>query len=150
MRTLMLCCSLCWLSGCAGGIEKHIEWGYAEPDQHPRLEAVGYALISVQPGANREAKMLNAIKVSKLEAYRELAEQLNGQYIDGQSSVGELALNDDRLRAEVSGLVRGARILRSYAVGDTYVTEMALETADVQSLYLISAPVKRIQDVQYY
>ena len=150
MRSLMLLCCGWWLSSCAGGIDKHIEWGYAEPDQYPRLDAVGYALISVQPGANREAKMLNAIKVSKLEAYRELAEQLNGQQIDGQSSVGELAINDDRLRAEVSGLVRGARILRSYAVGDTYVTEMALDTADVQRLYLISAPVRRIQDVQYY
>lgn len=150
MRVVMFCCCLWWLSGCAGGIEKHIEWGYAEPDQHPRLEAVGYALISAQPGDNREAKMLNAIKVSKLEAYRELAEQLNGQYIDGQSSVGELALNDDRMRAEVSGVVRGAKVLRAYAVGDTYVTEMALDTADVQRLYLISAPVRRIQDVQYY
>lgn len=151
MRHLLLCAALLVALGLAGcTIDKHVEWGAVAPDQHPQLEAVGYAVISVQPGGNPEAKLLNAIKVSKLEAYRELAEQLNGQRIDGQSSVGELALNDDRLRAEVSGLVRGARVLRSYAVGDTYVTEMALDTADVQRLYMISAPVRRIEGVRYY
>lgn len=150
MRALLWLPLLTVLGGCAGGIEKHVEWEYVQPDQHPKLEAIGYASISAQPGATNDAKMLNAIKVSKLEAYRELAEQLNGQLIEGRSSVGELALNDDRLQAEVSGVVRGAKVVRAYAVGDTYVTEMSLDTADVQRLYMLTAPVRRIHDVQYY
>ncbi|MBQ1784914.1 MAG: LPP20 family lipoprotein [Gammaproteobacteria bacterium] len=138
------------LGSCSSIIDRHVEWEYVGPDKYPTLEAVGYASISAQPGGNGEARVLNAIKVSKLEAYRELAEQLNGQQIDGQQTVGELALRDDRLRAEVSGLVRGAKVVRSYAVGDTYVTEMALDTSDMQRLYLITAPVRRIKDVTYY
>lgn len=46
--------------------------------------------------------------------------------------------------------MRGAKVVRSYAVGDTYVTEMALDTADMQRLYLLTAPVRRIKDVTYY
>ena len=138
------------LGGCSSLYNTYLEWEYLNPDEYPVLEAVGYASISAQPGASKDARMLNAIKVSKLEAYRELAEQLNGQVVEGSASVGELAMTNDRLRAEVNGLVRGARIVRSYAVGDTYVTEMTLDTADLQRIYTLTAPVRRVRDVQYY
>ncbi|MBD1390480.1 LPP20 family lipoprotein [Neiella sp. HB171785] len=130
--------------------EKEVEYEYVEPDVYPVLSAVGYAPISVQQGADYNAKSLRAMKASKLEAYRELAEQVYGQRLQGKATVADMVVVDDGIKSKVDGLIRGARVVRSYPVGDNYATEMEL---DMERVYQITRSVnkpRRIKDVHYY
>ncbi|MBW8190515.1 LPP20 family lipoprotein [Neiella marina] len=141
------------LSACSSldsAYEKEVEYEYLEPESYPVLSAVGYAPISAQLGNDYNAKSLRAMKASKLEAYRELAEQVYGQRLQGKSTVADMVVVDDNLRTKVDGLIRGARVIRSYPVGDNYATEMEL---DMERIYLITSSVNKprvIKDVHYY
>ena len=50
-----------------------------QPNAFPILRATGYAIISKQPGPSQDEKTLQAMRASKLDAYRELSEQVYGQ-----------------------------------------------------------------------
>ncbi|WP_371192654.1 LPP20 family lipoprotein [Glaciecola sp. SC05] len=139
------------LSGCQSIFSKHVEWETIEPEQYPVLNAVGYAPIEAQLGFNASNKRLQAMKASKLDAYRELAEQVYGQKVDGNQALANLVLTDNQLKASVEGVIRGARVVKSYPVGDdTYATELELDMALVYDLYLSTAKPRRIRDVTYY
>ena len=58
----------------------------------------GYAVISVQNHANPEQRRLLAIRSSKLDAYRALAEQVFGQYLDADTTIAEMMIEDDRFK----------------------------------------------------
>lgn len=91
------------------------------------FNSVGYAPIDIQSGDSFDAKILNAIKASKLEAYKEMAEQVYGVLLTAENTVEGAYLGDDRIKAQVKGLVKGARVLRSYHEGDVYITELELD-----------------------
>ena len=139
------------LTGCGLFVDKHVEWETVEPDTYPVLTAVGYAPITSQQGDSETVKTLMAIKASKLEAYRELAEQVYGQRIEGKQSLSSLVVNNETLRASVEGVIRGARVVKSYPVGeDTYATELELDMHRVYDIYLTTAKPRRIKDIKYY
>ncbi|MBT0584974.1 LPP20 family lipoprotein [Alteromonas oceanisediminis] len=147
--------AITWLTllcaGCTSVFDKHVEWETIKPEQFPTLSAVGYAPINAQKGDSETTRMLLAIKASKLEAYRELAEQVYGQRIDGKQSLQQLVLADTQLKSSVEGVIRGARVVKSYAVGeDMYATEMTLDFQDVYDIYLSTARPKKVKDVSYY
>lgn len=131
-------------------LDKHVTWEYEEPDNYPVLRAVGYAPITSQPGESREIKNIMAMRASKLDAYRELAEQVYGHQIKGKSDVSNLIATDDRLKARVQGVIRGARIVKTYPVGDTYATELELDMKLVYDLYRIDSRSRNIKKVNYY
>ena len=62
------------VAGCSPLYNRHVEYADVKPEAFPLVRAVGYAPISAQLGANTEHKMLQAMKASKLDAYRELTE----------------------------------------------------------------------------
>lgn len=138
------------LSGC-GIIDKHVEWETVEPETYPVLKAVGYAPISSQKGESDSMKLIMAMKASKLDAYRELTEQVYGQKIEGSQSVSRLVVDSETLRASVEGVIRGAEVVKTYPVGeDTYVTELSLDMQQVYDIYLSTAKPRRVKDVKYY
>ena len=138
------------LSGC-GIIDKHVEWETVEPETYPVLKAVGYAPISSQNGESDSMKLIMAMKASKLDAYRELTEQVYGQKIEGSQSVSGLIVDSETLRASVEGVIRGAEVVKTYPVGDdTYVTELSLNMQQVYDIYLSTAKPRRVKDVKYY
>ena len=138
------------LSGC-GIIDKHVEWETVEPETYPVLKAVGYAPISSQNGESDSMKLIMAMKASKLDAYRELTEQVYGQKIEGSQSVSGLIVDSETLRASVEGVIRGAEVIKTYPVGDdTYVTELSLDMQQVYDIYLSTAKPRRVKDVKYY
>ena len=138
------------LSGC-GIIDKHVEWETVEPETYPVLKAVGYAPISSQNGESDSMKLIMAMKASKLDAYRELTEQVYGQKIEGNQSLSHLIIDSETLRASVEGVIRGAEVVKAYPVGeDTYVTELALDMQQVYDIYLSTAKPRRVKDVKYY
>ena len=138
-------------AGGCGIVDKHVEWETVEPDSYPVLKAVGYAPISSQQGDNDSVKLIMAMKASKLDAYRELTEQVYGKKIEGNQSLSHLVIDSETLRASVEGVIRGAEVVKAYPVGeDTYVTELALDMQQVYDIYLSTAKPRRVKDVKYY
>lgn len=128
-----------------------MEWEYVQPENQPVLKAIGYAPISAQNGHTETIKMLMAIKASKLDAYKELAEQVYGQRIDTEQSLANMLLANSDLKASVEGVIRGAEVVKSYPVGeDVYATELSLDFQKVYDIYLATARPKRIKGVRYY
>ncbi|MEP7702920.1 LPP20 family lipoprotein [Paraglaciecola sp. 25GB23A] len=152
-NTLKITCLVFTLAttSCSSLFTKQVEWETIEPSEYPVIKAVGYAPISAQKGQNEAGKMLMALKASKLDAYRELAEQVFGQKIDGEQSLQNLVMDDARLNSSVQGVIRGAKVTKSYAVGnDTYATELELDFKLVHDLYLSTAKPQRVKKVRYY
>ena len=122
--------SVCWISGsmllagCSNVLNSHIEYETVQPDSYPVLYATGYAPIEQQAGEDIEAKIINAMTASKAQAYKELAAQLHGLGIQGSQQIGAMVVQDTALQTQILGLVRGAKIQKSYQQGNnTYVTE---------------------------
>lgn len=150
-KFVILGLSLGALSACSSLFDKQVEWELVEPDNYPVISAVGYAPISAQRGDDASSRMLMALKASKLDAYRELTEQVYGQKVDGDQSLANLIITDTSLRSSVEGVIRGARVVKSYPVGDdTYATELELDFKHVHDIYLSTAKPKRIKQVRYY
>ena len=110
----------------------------AQIDPQPRLvTATGYAPISLQPGQTRDQKVLMAMRASKLRAYQELAAIVHGQHLFGTSQVREMVVQNDQFNTAVAGVIRGARVVKSYPVqNDTYATILELDIRDVQRAYI--------------
>ena len=138
------------LTGCSSVYDKHVQWQPVKPESFPVLHAIGQAPISLQKSKHETQRMLMAINASKIAAYAELAEQVYGQHIKGQTTVADLLLEDQSLVAKVQGIVRGARVVKSYPVGDTYTTELSLDFAEVYQLTQATSRRKEIKDVKYY
>jgi hypothetical protein len=104
------------------------------------ITATGYAVIELQLSDLPEQRRLLAIRASKLDAYRALAEQVYGQMIDSETSVRDLVVSSDAFRARVQGVIYGAELESITPVGaDTYEVTLSLRRSvvnDLRRLYL--------------
>ena len=107
-------------------------------------------LLATQPAKEQSQRVLMAMQASKIVAYRELAEQVYGQKITANSSVSDWMLTDDNVKASVSGVIRGARVIKSYPAGDHYVTELELDFSRVWALYQQQSRPQRVKEVTYF
>ncbi|WP_372436268.1 flagellar assembly lipoprotein FlgP [Vibrio metschnikovii] len=98
------------------------------------LTAVGYASISEQRGRDDEEKQVRAMRASKIDAYRELAEQVYGMRVSGRADLHDQRLGTELTSGAVDGVIRGAEVVRSYKVGDSYVTELRLDIRKMDRL----------------
>ncbi|MCR4555011.1 MAG: LPP20 family lipoprotein [Succinivibrionaceae bacterium] len=104
----------------------------------PVITATGYSIVNIQPGKTHDQKVLQAMRASKLDAYRELSEQLYGLQIDSTTTLRDIVQTDSHLEASVSGLVRGAKVVRTYPLSkNVYATELQLDTKLLYRLYEI-------------
>jgi len=149
LRLLMLA-TLVSLTGCEL-LEKNTVYDIKEPKTFPVLKAVGYAALSSQPGNSESERMLNAMRASKLDAYRELAEQVSGQEIYSDTNYKSRSLQGESMEASVSGIIRGARVVQTYPVNeDVYATELELDFKRVFELYEnTSSMPTRVQKTRY-
>ncbi|TKB47270.1 flagellar biosynthesis protein FlgP [Ferrimonas sediminicola] len=139
--------ALLFLVGCQNSA--FVEYESVPPEDFPILTAKGIAPISAQLGENRELKVQQAMRAAKLDAYRELAEQIYGVRVSGTGRMDQQLLQSDRFQTQVDGLVRGAEVVRLYPVGDNYVAELKLDYRKVWLLYQ-QVPRQRIKNVIYY
>ncbi len=125
MRSALMIFAVLWLAAC-------------QPLQTIRddntLVAVGYATISEQKGRNDEERRVRAMRASKIDAYRELAEQVYGMRISGRAELQDQRLGVENTSGAVDGVIRGAEVVRSYPVGDSYVTELRLDIRKMSAL----------------
>ena len=76
-----------------------------------------------------------AIKASKLEAYKSLAEQIYGQYLESRGTLNNLTLGEEQLVSRVEGLIVGARVVSIKPIStDSYETTLEIGWANVNDL----------------
>jgi hypothetical protein len=116
-------------------------------EKRDTLVGTGYAVIAIQNHKLPAQQRLLAIRASKLDAYRSLAEQVYGQYLDANTTVADMVLMNDNFRAKVEGVIYGAVVVSITPVGeDTYETTLSLDKSMVHSLralYLSQLGAKR-------
>ncbi|NQZ31353.1 MAG: LPP20 family lipoprotein [Oceanospirillaceae bacterium] len=101
--------------------------------------ATGYAPVSKQPGHTVGEKVINAIRASKLRAYQELAAMIHGQYITSSSTVKDMVLVNDDFKTAVAGIVRGARVVKSYPIqDDVYATILEVNSNQLQQAWIVN------------
>lgn len=150
MRAAVVLLSVSLFSGCSMFYDREVQWETVPPKTFPVLKAVGYAPLAEQKADSAEQRMLMAMKASKLEAYKELAEQVYGQKVDYKVTMQQAVVGNDKLKGSIQGVIKGARVVKTYPVGEFYATEMELDFKQVYEIYQNSAPVRRIKSVKYY
>ena len=107
-------------------------------EKRETITATGYAVVTVQNHKNPAQQRLMAIRASKLDAYRNLTEQVFGQQLDASSTVADMVVTSDTFRAKVEGVIYGAKLISITPVGeDTYETTLSLDRDVVQDLRIM-------------
>ncbi|WP_241674606.1 LPP20 family lipoprotein [Candidatus Methylobacter oryzae] len=93
------------------------------------LSAVGYGTVEKSDRYSRSQIKLMAMRASKMDAYRSLAEQLNGLQLRGQTTVEDAEVTHDNYQVYLNAYLRGARVKRTSAIGsDIYAGDDTFET----------------------
>ncbi|WP_210725535.1 LPP20 family lipoprotein [Candidatus Colwellia aromaticivorans] len=150
IKILFTTVSLLTMASCSSVYDKHVQWQAVKPEAFPVIRGIGYAPISLQKSEHKTQRMLMAIKASKIAAYVELTEQVHGQQVSSKTTMADMLISNQQLSASVQGLIRGATVVKSYPVGDTYTTELQLDFKDVYEIYQASLNRKEIKEVQYF
>ena len=94
--------------------------------------AVGYASIAAQPSSDPAEKRLQAIRASKIDAYRALAEQVFGIQLTLDSRAADGRLVNETIRSKSTGLIQGAEIISIEPLNnDSYQVTLRLRASDV-------------------
>jgi hypothetical protein len=92
------------------------------------LTAIGYGATTTYNNYTAGQKRLMAMRASKLDAYRALAEQVYGVRITSNSTIAGLAAQHDSFRAYVDAYIRGAKVATVTPMADgNYETVLELE-----------------------
>jgi hypothetical protein len=84
-----------------------------------KITGVGYGAESSFEDTSPGQRRLMAIRASKMDAYRSLAEQLSGIQINSTTTVSTLSSRNDSFRAKVDSIVRGARVVSITPLADS-------------------------------
>lgn len=83
------------------------------------LQVTGYGAINpTTRGVTEVQRRLLAMRASKLDAYRTLAERVYGTQIVGSSTVENLVVQNDQYRAFVDARILGARVVYQDVLAD--------------------------------
>lgn len=100
---------------------------YELPTKEVKITAVGYGASSSYEGYTPGQKRLMAMRTSKLDAYRSLAEQVQGVRVNGNSTVSAMMTQVDSFRVLVDAYLRGAQVVSVIPMNDgNYETTMEL------------------------
>lgn len=93
------------------------------------VRVTGYSAFESEADAKSETKRLLALRASKLDAYRALAERVYGLSISSRSLVKDFVLREDKFAVGLDSYVRGARVVsvnEKKGVGFETVLELLL------------------------
>jgi len=95
------------------------------------IEAIGYSSMSHYKNYPKEQQQLLAIRAAKLDAYRNLAEELYGVRIKGNTTVKDMIIENDNYRVYINGVLRGAHLQSVSPKGNgVYEAEVVLNFND--------------------
>ena len=96
------------------------------------ITGLGFAQVARQEGRSLNQKRLLALRAARMDALRNLTEQVHGIHIAASTTISGLVVQDDHLQALVEGTIRGARTVRITPKGnDGYEVELALDADTV-------------------
>lgn len=98
----------------------------------PTIRGLGYSQVSKQPGGSLNQRRLMAIRAARLEAMRDLVEQVHGIQVTSETNIRDAVVTDDKLRGLVAGELRGARTVHIRPKdSDTFEVVLELDRATV-------------------
>ena len=99
-----------------------------------RIRAEGTGIAPARTVSAAQARAL-ARRAAIADAYRQLAEQIQGVAVDASTTVEDMMVTNDSVRTHVSALVRGARIVEEKALRDgAYTVTLEVPVFGVSSL----------------
>ena len=138
MRIVLSLVAVFGLAGCNWYIPYSDEYGdIGSLAQGGMIEATGYSVIQSHSGSEPQQRLM-AIKAARLDAFRQLAEVVYGAYIDSNTTVSDLTIQDDVFRARVEGAIYGAELIKIEPISnDTYAATLGLPRAVIDDLRLL-------------
>lgn len=92
------------------------------------IRAVGHGASVEREGQSEAQGKLLAMRASKMDAYRNLAEQVDGLKVDSSTSVSQMSMRSDLIRGYVNATIRGAVVVDVNPLSDgSYQTILELE-----------------------
>ena len=102
-------------------VQKSVERLPVKVVEIPTITGVGFSAVSIQPSKNLNQKRIMAIKAARLDALRQLTEQIHGIQLTGSTKIAEAIVQSDTLRADIQGVILGARTVKiEPSSSDTY------------------------------
>lgn len=98
------------------------------------IEAVGYSSMSNFDKYPLPQRKLLAIRGAKLDAYRNLAEELYGVRIRSNTTVKDMMIKSDSFRSYIDAMVRGAHV-NTVTAKDDGVYEVEISLSLTEDLY---------------
>jgi len=96
-----------------------------------KISVVGYGALTTHEKYNEGQRRLMAMRASKLDAYRALAEQVYGVRLTGGSTVGAMVATNDDFRVAIDSYIRGARVSNiTQAADGTFETTVEMDFED--------------------
>ena len=90
--------------------------------------AVGYGSAGSYPQYTAGQQKVMAMRAAQVDAYRNLAEQVQGFRVRGTTTVSAFALQNDTIHTYVDAFIRGARVVGINAIADgNYQANVELE-----------------------
>jgi hypothetical protein len=126
------------LTGCNWYIPYSDDYGdIGSLAQGGMIEVTGYSVIQSHSGSEPQQRLM-AIKAARLDAFRQLAEVVYGAYIDSNTTVSDLTIQDDIFRFRVEGVIYGAELIKIEPISnDTYAATLGLPRAVINDLRLL-------------
>jgi hypothetical protein len=82
------------------------------------LQIKGYGAPPNNPTLNKAQKKLDAERSAKMDAYRNIIEQIKGTHVDSKTTVQDFIVQDDSIMTNIQAFVRGARVIKSVLLPD--------------------------------
>ena len=109
-------------------VQKSVERLPVKVVEIPTITGVGFSAVSIQPGKNLNQKRIMAIKAARLDALRQLTEQIHGIQLTGSTKIAEAIVQSDTLRADIQGVILGARTVKiEPSSSDTYAVAVEID-----------------------
>lgn len=110
----------------------------AKSDALPAIEAMGFAQVSKQPGSSLNQRRIMALRAARLDALRNLTEQIHGIRIDAHTTIRDARVANDTIDAVIQGELRGAQTVSIKPKGsDTFEVVLKIDPATVA--YILKA-----------
>lgn len=122
--------SLIGLTGCTDALMKAAEHNKSTDDYFQPIEqqtdpvapmvlrVVGYGAMSLDKRRPEAQRRLMAMRAARIDAYRAMAERVYGTVIQGNTTVRDMVVENDRLRTMVETYLHGARVVSSDVMPD--------------------------------
>lgn len=82
------------------------------------IRVVGYGMAQKSQRYSQAQRKLMAVRASKMDAYRALAERLYGLNVNGETTVRDMAIKDDRFNSVVQAYMNGGRVVSADMMPD--------------------------------